>query len=112
MKRISQFWKNNEEDSIINELPSGMYLDTNNFMQIMKQKEVEEKFQEFFSFNETPSQTQVGILKAKTMQENNRIYNNDENNKEKKQMRNDLYKENSKPQPNFESKLELISKNQ
>ena len=80
IKRMSQFWKNNEEDSIINELPSGMCLDTNNFMQIMKQKEVEKRFQEFFSFNETPQQTQGGILKTKNLQENNRICNTDENN--------------------------------
>ena len=48
---MTQFWKNHEEDSIINELPIGTSLDNNNLIQMMKQKEVEKKFQEFFSFN-------------------------------------------------------------
>ena len=49
--RMSNFWKNHEEDSIINDLPPSFNLDNNNILHLMRQKEVEKKFQEFFSFN-------------------------------------------------------------
>lgn len=60
---ISDFWKNDEEDSIINELPilNNNSENMNNLQQ--KQKEFEKKFQDFFSFNEQNKEIEKNLIK-------------------------------------------------
>ncbi len=48
---LSNFWKNDDDDSIINEL--NVIKPVVNNSQKLKQKEFEKKFQEFFSFKDT-----------------------------------------------------------
>ena len=116
---MSQFWKNHEEDSIINELPLGISSDNNNAIRLMKQKEVERKFQEFFSFNNAATapqkipqnQPQTSILRIKDQNDNRNHYQAENEPKKKPITTNNVRDENPlKTQSNCESKFELLSK--
>lgn len=71
------FWKNHDEDSIINDLPTGINFENSNAL-LITQKEVEKKFQDFFSFNtQEKIPFQNDVLKSKDIQKNSKYSDNE-----------------------------------